>query len=57
MANIKMLCIGCKKQLTYFRMVLMMGPKGYRRYPCCDKCAAKVEKAQKAEGRMQKAGV
>lgn len=44
MANIKMKCIGCKKELTYFRMVLTVGPKGYRRYAMCDRCAGRVEK-------------
>lgn len=37
MANIKMKCAGCGKDLIYFRQVLAMGPKGYRRYAFCDK--------------------
>jgi hypothetical protein len=56
MANLKNKCTKCGKELTFYRMVLMMGPKGYRRYAPCDRCAAKVEKGQKAEGKMQKAG-
>ena len=42
--NIKNKCSQCGKELIYFRMVLMMGTKGYRRYALCDKCADKVEK-------------
>lgn len=34
---------GCKaKLLDGYRMVLMMGPQGYRRYPICRKCAEKM---------------
>lgn len=44
MSNLKMKCAICKKELVYFRQVLMMGPKGYRRYACCEKCAVKVGK-------------
>ena len=54
--NLKQKCAVCKKEVVYYRMVLMMGPKGYRRYQCCDRCAGKVDKTQKAEGKMQKAG-
>ena len=64
MANIKMKCVGCAKELTYFHMVLTMGPKGYRRYAMCDRCAMKAEKnlsprpSLKGKGAMRsKAGV
>ncbi len=40
----KQKCVICGKELVYFRMVLMMGPKGFRRYACCDKCADKTER-------------
>jgi hypothetical protein len=53
--NLKQKCAVCKKDLLYFRQVLMMGPKGYWRYACCEKCAAKVELKQKIE--TKKAGV
>jgi hypothetical protein len=42
--NIKNKCTKCGKELVYFRMVLAMGPKGYRRYAYCDKCADQAEK-------------
>ncbi len=37
-------CIRCGKDLIYFTMVLMMGPRGFRRYPVCDPCKAKIDK-------------
>lgn len=55
--NLKPKCTQCKKELSEkFRMVLMIGPQGYRRYACCDKCAAKAEMKQKAESKMQSRG-
>ena len=45
----KMICVVCKKDLVYYRMVLMIGPMGYRRYALCEKCAAKVERKQMLE--------
>lgn len=47
--NLKNKCAQCGKELVYFRMVLMMGTKGYRRYALCDKCADKIAKKQKVE--------
>jgi hypothetical protein len=32
-------CPKCGKPMMEFRMVLMMGPKGYRRYAVCPGCA------------------
>jgi hypothetical protein len=62
--NLKPKCTQCKKELLYFRMILMMGPRGFRRYAVCDKCAEKVEKKNltpgpfpKGKGSIQKAGV
>ena len=46
--SLKQKCAKCRKEILYFRMVLMMGPRGFRRYALCDKCADKVEKKQKA---------
>jgi hypothetical protein len=31
-------CPKCKRPMLQFRMVLMMGPKGYRRYAVCINC-------------------
>jgi alpha-D-ribose 1-methylphosphonate 5-phosphate C-P lyase len=53
--NLKHKCTVCGKELVYHRQVLMNGPRGFRRYACCDKCADKVEKKQKME--MKKVGV
>jgi hypothetical protein len=47
--KVKQKCAKCGKELVYFRMVLMMGPRGFRRYACCDECAAKVEIKTKKE--------
>lgn len=59
--NLKPKCLKCKKELVYYRMVLMIGPKEYRRYPLCDRCAAEVEKKTADGGRLavgrRKAGV
>jgi hypothetical protein len=43
MTNLKQRCAVCKKELLYFKMVLMMGPRGFRRYAVCDACKAKME--------------
>jgi len=45
--NLKQRCAVCKKEVASFRLILMMGSMGYRRYKCCEKCAAKEEKKQK----------
>lgn len=38
--NMKMNCIRCgERGLKAYRMVLMMGPKGFRRYAMCLACA------------------
>jgi hypothetical protein len=36
-------CPKCKKPMMKFRMVLMMGPKGYRRYAVCPSCSGGSE--------------
>jgi hypothetical protein len=46
--NLKPKCAVCRKEMLYYRQVLMIGPMGYRRYALCDKCAAKVEKKESA---------
>ena len=53
----------CKKELIQYRMVLMMGPRGYRRYAVCMGCAGKVDAssarakiARSAQREGQKAG-
>jgi hypothetical protein len=44
--NVKTKCIRCKKEMVEgFKMILQMGPRGFRRYATCDVCAAKLEKA------------
>lgn len=44
---IKVKCNKCKKEMeTGFKMILQMGPRGFRKYATCEKCAAKLEKAQ-----------
>lgn len=49
--NLKPKCTKCKKDVgEKFRMVLMIGPQGYRRYALCDRCAGKVEKAPLSSG-------
>lgn len=60
--NLKNKCAVCKKDLVYFRQVLMMGPRGYRRYALCDRCAGKVNSpsprpSPAGRGGRQKAGV
>lgn len=54
--NLKQRCAVCKKEVVYFRMVLMMGPKGYRRYQCCDRCAGKVERGSVERGGVERGG-
>ncbi len=46
-------CAKCGKDLLYFTLVLMMGPRGFRRYPVCDKCEKKEEQKRKVENRKQ----
>jgi len=42
--NVKMKCIRCKKEMVEgFKMILQMGPRGFRRYATCDVCAAKID--------------
>ncbi len=62
--NLKPKCTQCKKELSEkFRMALMMGPQGYRRYAMRESCAAKAGKnlsprpSLKGKGAMRKAGV
>jgi len=41
--NLKTNCTKCgRKGLEEFRMVFMIGPKGYRRYTVCLGCAKKM---------------
>lgn len=49
--HLKPKCKICKKEMLYYRQVLMIGPMGYRRYSLCDKCAVKVERKQKLEAK------
>jgi len=48
-------CEKCKKVLGQYRMVLMIGSKGYRRYPVCMKCADKLGVAEPKRGGRQRA--
>jgi hypothetical protein len=45
----KQKCTKCGKDLIYYRLVLMMGPRGFRRYPVCDPCGTAIEKAAPLE--------
>jgi len=41
--NLKQKCVQCHKELASgFRMILMMGPQGFRKYAVCGRCAEKV---------------
>lgn len=52
----KQKCAVCKRELTYYRMVLIMGPRGYRRYAFCNQCAEKIEKKNKEGRKIRKEG-
>jgi hypothetical protein len=46
---IKVKCNQCKKEMmTGFKMILQIGPRGFRQYATCEKCADKL-KAKKLE--------
>lgn len=48
---IKVKCNQCKKEMeTGFKMILQMGPRGYRKYATCDKCAAKLDGVGRRSG-------
>lgn len=47
--NLKQLCAICKKQAAPFKMVLMVGPKGYRTYKLCEKCASKTQASKEQQ--------
>jgi len=55
MAKNKQFCLKCKMELMQFRMVLTMGPKGFRRYPHCMSCADKLGVAEPKRGGRQRA--
>ena len=42
MAKNKQHCLKCGMELDDYRMVLMIGPLGYRRYAVCLRCAGKA---------------
>jgi hypothetical protein len=46
-------CAKCGKDLIYFTLVLMMGSRGFRRYPVCEKCKAAIEAPPPAPPQMQ----
>jgi len=47
-------CQKCgKKHLQEYRMALMMGPKGYRRYSVCMDCAKKLKLPEPRGGGRQ----
>jgi hypothetical protein len=47
--NLKPKCVQCHKELASgFRMILMMGPQGFRKYAVCEKCAKEVERSEKS---------
>lgn len=48
-------CLKCKKELNEFRMMLMIGPLGYRRYAVCLGCAKKLGAGKPAQGGRQDA--
>ena len=52
--NLKPRCVICRKELSQFRNVLMIGPQGYRRYALCNTCAEKVEKKQSRGDALRK---
>lgn len=52
---VKQKCTKCGRELLYFTLVLMMGGRGFRRYPVCDKCKAKLKKANKITANAQAA--
>lgn len=45
----------CKKELKDYRMVLMIGPRGYRRYAVCQPCARKLGVGAPSQGGRQDA--
>jgi len=48
-------CLKCKKELGEYRMVLMIGPRGYRHYAVCIPCADKLGAGAPAQGGRQDA--
>ena len=55
MAKNKQHCLKCQKELGEYRMVLMIGPKGYRRYAVCLTCADKLGVGAPSQGDRQDA--
>lgn len=52
---IVMKCNKCKRTLeNEYRMVLMMGPRGFRQYAVCLACASKMNLPPKRDGRRQR---
>lgn len=48
-------CLKCKKALEEYRMVMMIGPRGYRRYAVCLSCASKLGAGAPSQGGRQDA--
>jgi len=38
-------CAKCGKELVHISWALTMGGRGFRQYPVCESCKAKIEKA------------
>lgn len=54
--NAKVNCTKCgKKALAEYRMALMHGPNGFRRYSVCPSCAIKLGLGEPTTGGRQRA--
>jgi hypothetical protein len=49
-------CTKCGKSLQNWKLVMMMGPRGYRQYFVCEKCKEKIEKTKKLTVRAMAGG-
>lgn len=55
MSNLKLKCARCGAQLVSYRMQLMHGPRGYRKYAVCVVCPTRKRGgSQKVEGKAGK---
>ena len=43
----KQKCVKCGKSVQNWKVMLMMGPRGFRQYFVCEACNEKIEKAKK----------
>jgi hypothetical protein len=55
---LKLVCVKCKKEIMAnvkgnYKMILQMGPRGFRTYATCTLCAAKMEKANGTSGKKR----